>query len=191
MLVRRIRRKCGILAGLDLITKLFFATGLCNPRGIATGGPIGAELGLPRRRLDNRGLNYHMLRHGPTGVHHAGGTKGPAHRRHKLCQRKRAALAGTPALAPVASTEEASTANWPSKAYTKEAAVLARSAASSYNVRAAPHGNGGPAYASHRSIVHASAVYPAFDQATVDHQQPSARRRTANPSRAASPRLKA
>ena len=40
-----------VFAGLGLITGLFFATGLCIPRGIATGGLIDTGLGLPRRRL--------------------------------------------------------------------------------------------------------------------------------------------
>ena len=74
--------------GLGLITGLFFATGLCIPRGIATGGLIGIGLGLPRRRLGACGFNYHMLSYGAAGIHNTGGTKGPAHRRHKLCRRK-------------------------------------------------------------------------------------------------------
>lgn len=77
-----------VFAGLGLITGLFFATGLCIPRGIATGGLIGTGLGLPRRRLGARGFNYHMLSYGPAGIHNTGGTKGPAHRRHKLRRRK-------------------------------------------------------------------------------------------------------
>lgn len=78
----------GIFAGLGLIAGLFFATGLCIPRGIATSGLTGTGLGLPRRRLGACGFNYHMLSNGPTGVHNTGGTKGPAHRRHKLRRRK-------------------------------------------------------------------------------------------------------
>lgn len=78
----------GIFAGLGLIARLFFATGLCIPRGIATGGLIDTGLGLPRRRLGACGFNYHMLSNGPAGIHNTGGTKGPAHRRHKLRRRK-------------------------------------------------------------------------------------------------------
>lgn len=78
----------GVFAGLGLITRLFFATGLCIPRGIATGGLIDTGLGLPRRRLGACGFNYHMLSNGPAGIHNTGGTKGPAHRRHKLRRRK-------------------------------------------------------------------------------------------------------
>lgn len=85
---RRIRRGGRVFAGLGLITGLFFATGLCIPRGIATSGLTGTGLGLPRRRLGACGFNYHMLSNGPTGVHNTGGTKGPAHRRHKLRRRK-------------------------------------------------------------------------------------------------------
>ena len=77
-----------VFAGLGLITGLFFATGLCIPRGIAAGGLIGIGLGLPRRRLGACGFNYHMLSYGPAGIHSTGGTKGPAHRRHKLRRRK-------------------------------------------------------------------------------------------------------
>ena len=61
-----------VFAGLGLITGLFFATGL----------------GLPRRRLGACGFNYHMLSNGPAGIHNTGGTKGLAHRRHKLRRRK-------------------------------------------------------------------------------------------------------
>lgn len=85
---RRIRREGRVFAGLGLITGLFFATGLCIPRGIATGGLIDTGLGLPRRRLGACGFNYHMLSNGPAGIHNTGGTKGPAHRRHKLRRRK-------------------------------------------------------------------------------------------------------
>lgn len=126
-----------VFAGLGLITGLFFATGLCIPRGIATGGLIGIGLGLPRRRLGACGFNYHMLSYGPTDVNHAGATKGPARRRHKQCRRKRAALAGNARagagrINPMSIHDKLAIAG----VHTKEAAVLARSAASSSNVRA-------------------------------------------------------
>lgn len=96
----------GIFAGLDLIARLFFATGLCIPRGIATSGLTGTGLGLPRRRLGVYGFNYHMLSNGPAGVH-------PGSVHSKL------AIGGV---------------------HAKEAAVLARSAASSNNTHAAEPG---------------------------------------------------
>lgn len=103
---RRIRRGGRVFAGLGLITGLFFATGLCIPRGIATSGLTGTGLGLPRRRLGACGFNYHMLSNGPTGVH-------PGSVHNKL------AIGGV---------------------HAKEAAVLARSAASSNNTHAAEPG---------------------------------------------------
>ena len=103
---RRIRRGERVFAGLGLITGLFFATGPCIPRGIATSGLTGTGLGLPRRRLGACGFNYHMLSNGPTGVH-------PGSVHNKL------AIGGV---------------------HAKEAAVLARSAASSNNMHAAEPG---------------------------------------------------
>lgn len=130
-----------VFAGLGLITRLFFATGLCIPRGIATGGFIGAGLVLPRRRVSTCGFNYHMLSNDPTDVNHAGATKGPARRRHKQCRRKRAALAGNARagagrINPISIHDKLAIAG----VHTKEAAGLARSAASSNNVRAAQPG---------------------------------------------------
>lgn len=131
----------GIFAGLDLIARLFFATGLCIPRGIATSGLTGTGLGLPRRRLGAYGFNYHMLSKDPTDVNHAGATKGPARRRHKQCRRKRAALAGN-ARAGAGRIHPMGIHDKPAigGVHAKEAAVLARSAASSNNAHAAQPG---------------------------------------------------
>lgn len=114
----------GIFAGLGLITGLFFATELCIPRGIATGG-----------------FNYHMLSNDPTDVNHAGATKGPTRRRHKQCRRKRAALAGNARagagrIHPMGIHNKLAIGG----VHAKEAAVLARSAASSNNACAAQPG---------------------------------------------------
>ena len=93
--------------------------------------------GLPRRRLGACGFNYHMLSYGPTDVNHAGATKGPARRRHKQCRRKRAALAGN-ARAGAGRVHPGGVHGKLAigSVQAKEAAVLARSAASSSNVRA-------------------------------------------------------
>ncbi len=138
---RRIRRGGRVFTGLGLITGLFFATGLCIPRGIATGGLIDTGLGLPRRRLGACGFNYHMLSNDPTDVNHAGATKGPARRRHKQCRRKRAALAGN-ARAGAGRIHPMGIHDKPAigGVHAKEAAVLARSAASSNNACAAQPG---------------------------------------------------
>ena len=150
MLVRRIRRKCGILAGLGLITKLFFATGLCNPRGIATGGLIGTGLGLPRQRPGACGFNYHMLRYGAAGIDNTGSIGYGAGRVHPGGVHGKLAIEGIQA---------------------KEAAVIARSDTSGSNMCTTAYGNGSPAHAGHRSIDHAPAVCPAIDQAAVDYQR--------------------
>lgn len=107
----------GIFAGLGLIARLFFATGLCIPRGIATGGLIDTGLGLPRRRLGACGVNYHMLSNGPAGIHNTGGTKGPPIGVTNCADVSEPLSQAASAMAPVASTQEASTANWPSEAY--------------------------------------------------------------------------
>ena len=108
----------GIFAGLGLIARLFFATGLYIPRGIATSGLTGTGLGLPRRRLGAYGFNYHMLSNGPTDVNHAGATKGPPVSDTNSADVSEPLLQATSALAPVASTQWASTTNRPSEAYT-------------------------------------------------------------------------
>ena len=52
-----------------------------------------APVGLPRRRRGALGLDHHMRRHGPWGIHHPAGAEGPAHWRHKSRGHKRPARA--------------------------------------------------------------------------------------------------
>lgn len=106
-----------VFAGLGLITGLFFATGLCIPRGIAIGGLIGIGLGLPRRRLGACGFNYHMLSNGPLASITQAVPKVPPIGVTNCADVSEPLSQAASAMAPVASTQEASTANWPSEAY--------------------------------------------------------------------------
>lgn len=80
----------GAESSLGLFSSLCFPSlpGFVSPAGLPPAGSSVPGWVFPRRRQGARGFNYHTQRYGPAGVHHAGGTKGPARRRHKLRGRK-------------------------------------------------------------------------------------------------------
>lgn len=115
---RRIRRGGGIFAGLVLVAMLSFASGLCIPRGLPPAGssvpgwvfPAGGR--APAGSITTRSataplasITQAVPKAPPAGVTNCADVSEP------LSQT-------TSAMAPVAYTQEASMANWPSEAYT-------------------------------------------------------------------------